>query len=323
MEIKSVVIHEVKKKEKVTEANLFLTNSALDNGNENVRTIITSLDAAFSKKTIRRAKFSSDGFKSVISDFSSIDLIPHSKALAEKLKTGIQNIPAAKGGYLVFCIYKSTRTFLSIFLVRNTSGSHLKSADGKTWNIESIMYLDVEHFAMGVRINLDVLNSESDDRYIHLVKGNTDISDYFENWVGVDDKKQEAKDGEALYKMANQIDLPDGVNDRRDFKKQIFDYVNGIPSKIVNLRALGEYLYSDPDRLVKYCSDNDLDIDSEFKLSGVQLKRFVQVSVSAGGIKLEASRDKFSASGISVSTDGDVVTIRSKELADAIKESLK
>jgi nucleoid-associated protein len=259
----------------------------------------------------------------VIPDFSNIDLISHSQALAEKLKTGIQNIPAAKGGYLVFCTYKSTRTFLSVFLVRNTSGSYLKPADGKTWDIESIMYLDVEHFAMGVRINLDVLNSESDDRYIHLVKGNTDISGYFENWVGVDDKKQEAKDGEALYEVANKIDLPDGVTDRDAFKKQIFDYVSGRPSHVVNLRELGEYLYSDSNKLVTFCADNELDIDGEFRLSGAQLKKFVKVSVSAGGIKLEASRDKFSDSGISVATNSDVVTIRSKELADAIKELIK
>jgi len=323
MELKSVVIHEIKKQEAVTGAELFLTHNELDKTNEKVIEIISKLDESFSKKTIRRAKFANDGFKSVIADFGNINLITVSSALAQKLKDGIQNIPAAKGGYLVFCTYKSTRMFLSVFLVRNTSGSLLKLADNQSWDIESIMYLDVDHFAMGVRINLDVLTTESDDRYIHLVKGNTDISDYFENWVGIDDTKQEAKDGDALYEMANKIDLPEGMADRDALKKQIFDYVSGRPSKIVNLRELSDYLYKDSDKIVTYCSDNDLDIDGEFKLSGAQLKKFVRVSIVAGGIKLEASRDKFSASGISVSQDGVVVHIRSKELADAIKENLR
>ncbi|GBL44696.1 nucleoid-associated protein NdpA [Sulfuriferula multivorans] len=322
MDIKSVVIHEIKKQETVTGAELFLTTSELDKDNADVKAIISSLDESFSKKTIRRAKFADDGFKSAITDFKNINLVAVSAALAQKLKDGIQNIPAAKGGYLVFCTYKSTRMFLSVFLVRNTSGKLLKRADGKTWDVESIMYLDVDHFAMGVRINLDVLNSESDDRYIHLVKGNTDISDYFENWVGVDDTKQEAKDGDALYEIANKIDLPEGMADRDVLKKQIFDYVNGRPSKIVNLRKLSDYLYKDSDKIATYCAENDLDIDGEFKLSGAQLKKFVKVSVTAGGIKLEASREKFSASGISVSEDGSIVHIRSKELADAIKENL-
>ncbi len=323
MDIKSVVIHEIKKREKVTGADLFLTKTELDRDNVNVKTIISSLDESFSKKTIRRAKFSNDGFKSGIADFKNINLVDESATLTERLKTGIQNIPAAKGGYLVFCEYVTTRAFLSVFLVRNTTGSLLKPVDGKSWDVESIMYLDVDHFAMGVRINLDVLNSASDDRYIHLVKGNTDISDYFENWVGVDDTKQEAKDGEALYEMANKIDLPEDVTDRDAFKKQIFDYVSGRPSKVVNLRELSDYLYGDSDRVATYCTDNDLDIDGEFKLSGAQLKKFVKISVTAGGIKLEASRDKFSDSGIKVSEDGEIVIIRSKELADSISESLQ
>lgn len=322
MDIKSVVIHEIKKQETVTGAELFLTNSELDKDNVHVKAIISSLDESFSKKTIRRAKFAEDGFKLAIPDFQSINLVTVSTDLAQKLKIGIQNIPAAKGGYLVFCTYRTTRLFLSVFLVRNTSGKRLEPANAESWSIESIMYLDIDHFAMGVRINLDVLNSNSDDRYIHLVKGNTDISDYFENWIGVDDTKQEAKDGNALYEIANRIDLPAGIVDRDVLKKQIYDYVSGRPSKIVNLRELSDYLYKDSDKIATYCAANELDIDGEFKLSGAQLKKFVKVSVTAGGIKLEASREKFSASGISVSTDGNIVNIRSKELADAIKENL-
>lgn len=323
MNIKSVVIHEIKKNENKTGAGIFLTKTELDKNSNNVQTIISSLDESFSKKTIRRAKFSSDGFKSAIADFNNINLVSDSSALAKRLKDGIQNIPAAKGGYLVFCEYVTTRSFLSVFLVRNTTGSLLKPINGESWDVESIMYLDVDHFAMGVRINLDVLNSTSDDRYIHLVKGNTDISDYFENWVGVDDKKQEVKDGEALYEMANKIDLPEGVTDRDAFKKQIFDYVSGKPSKVVNLRELSDYLYSDTDRIANYCADIDLDIDGEFKLSGAQLKKFVKISVTAGGIKLEAAREKFSPSGISVSDNGQIVLIHSKELAASIRESLE
>ena len=95
MNIQAVVIHEIKKGEGGTSADIFLTNEALDAGNNQIREIISSLDASFSKKTLRRAKFSNDGFKSVISDFNNIDLVRSSKKLAVKLKDGIQNVPAA------------------------------------------------------------------------------------------------------------------------------------------------------------------------------------------------------------------------------------
>ena len=217
MNIRTVVIHEIKKRETETGADIFLTNEALDSNDPQIVDIISSLDASFSRKTLRRAKFSDDGFKTVISDFNNIDLVDSSRKLVEKLKDGIQNIPAAKGGYLVFCQYTRTVRYLSVFLVRNTQGSRLREMGNQKWDITSIMYLDVEHFAMGVRINLDLL--DSDDRYLQLVKGNTDISGYFEKWVGVEDQKQETKDGEALYQITNTIEIPNDIESRDELKR--------------------------------------------------------------------------------------------------------
>ena len=322
MNIQAVVIHEIKKGEGRTSADIFLTNEALDANNKQIEDIISSLDASFSKKILRRAKFSNDGFKSVISDFNNIDLVGSSKNLAVKLKDGIQNVSAAKGGYLVFCQYMTARSYLSVFLVRDTNGSLLQEANNQKWDIKSIKYLDVEHFAMGVRINLDLLRSKSNDRYIQLVRGNTDISEYFENWVGLEDKKQETKDGEALYEIFNRIELPAGVTDRDDLKKKVFDYVVSSPSKTVNLRSLSSFLYDDENKMPQYCEQHNIDIDGEFKLRGAQLNQFFKVSISAGGIKLEAPRSSFSQTGISVSNDGKTVLIRSRELAKEIVRTL-
>lgn len=323
MDIHSVVIHELKKKQNKMGAEVFLTDEELSAADERIRNIVLSLDQSFSKKTIRRAKFLDDGFKTVITDFKEIAMVQSSRDLTEKLKEQITNIAPARGGYLVFTKYKSTREFLSVFLVRNTTGSLLKQANGNSWDVESTRYLDVDHFAMGVRINLDTLNSDSEDRYIHLVRGNTDISSYFENWVGIDNKKAEAKDGAVLYDIANNINLPEGDTDRVAFKKRIYDFAKGKSYNIVNLRELSEFLYNDAEAIPKYCSDNQLDIDGEFRLSGNQLKKFYRISVSAGGIKLEADRDKFSDTGIGVSEDGKIVVIHSEDLAKAISESIE
>ena len=323
MELQEIIIHELIKHEHSTGASLFLTDTLLDVSNEKIKRIVTSLDGAFSRKTIRRAKFSEDGFSEVIEDFENFDLVSESRSLAQKLKDLISGISAAKGGYLVFCRYLSTRNFFSVYLVRNTTGSLLKPKEGSAdWDVESSDYLDVDHFAMGVRINLDTLLSDaSNDRYVHLIKGNTDISDYFERWVGVDETKMESVDGDSLYKMANEIQLPDGV-DRSDFKKKIHDFAKERPSQILNLRDLSTFLYDDPDVIPRFCEEKELDIDGEFRLSGNQLKKFWKVTIVAGGIRLEASRDKFNQRGISVSEDGDKVIIHSPDLAAKISEDV-
>src|SRR5450830_937367 len=114
MNIKSVVVHEIKKMEKTTVAEVTLTDKALDHTDAKIIDMVTKLDESFGKKTLKRAKFSDDGFKKCIPDFTALNLLEKSKELTTNLKTNIQNIPAAKGGYLLFCEYASSKNFFSV-----------------------------------------------------------------------------------------------------------------------------------------------------------------------------------------------------------------
>lgn len=316
MQLNSVIIHEIRKEANTTNtATLYLSNSVLDVSNENVIKIVTSLEDSFSRKTLKRAKFSEDGFKEEFQDFRTIDIMNFSDVLTRKLKNKIDSISPAKGGYLVFAKYTTTQDFLAIFLVRNTEGSKLIPSDG-SWDLDSTQYLDVEHFAMGAKINLSILNGDSEDRYISLVRGNTDISSYFEAWIGLDDPKQENKDAQALYNIANQIELLDGMT-RDSLKRTIFDYAKSSTGKVVNLRDLSTYIFQDENYISNYCETNNIDIDGEFKLDGANLSRFYKVSVKVNNIELTFPRSSFNPNEIEI-IDGQVV-IHSTELAQRIQ----
>jgi nucleoid-associated protein YejK len=319
MQISALIIHEVIKEVNSTGATVYLSEEALDVTDTNIQNIVSSLESSFNKKTFRRAKFSEDGFKSKINDFTSYDLVEVSKELTKALKDNIQNVPASKGGYLVFAEYENNHNFLAVFLVRNTDGTKLVQSDNG-YDLNSTQYLDVEHFAMGAKINLTILNSTSNDRYISLAKGNTDIAGYFEKWIGLDDSKQENKDAEALYKVSNHIDLPDGV-ERDELKKRIHDFAKIQPSKIINIRGLSQFLYEDENIIPDYCALNDIDMDGEFKLTGKNLNKFYKVSVEADNIKLSAPRSKFNQDMIDI--DGDKVIINSSALVQQIQENIQ
>ncbi|MDX1808566.1 MAG: nucleoid-associated protein [Sulfurospirillaceae bacterium] len=319
MKLDSIIIHEIKKEANTTNtATLYISNVTLDATNEYVLNIVTSLEESFSKKTLKRAKFSDDGFKEDFQDYSSIDIVNFSDILTRKLKNKIDGISPAKGGYLVFARYTTTQDFLAIFLVRNTEGSKLIPSGG-SWNLDSTQYLDVEHFAMGAKINLSILNSDSDDRYISLVRGNTDISSYFEAWIGLDDPKQENKDAQALFNISNHIELPDGMT-RDSLKRIIFDYAKSSTGKVVNLRDLSTYIFQDENYITNYCETNNIDIDGEFKLAGANLSRFYKVSVKANNIELTFPRSSFNPDEIEI-IDEQVV-IHSTELAQRIQNAI-
>ena len=319
MQISSLIIHEVIKESNSTTATVYLSEEALDVTDENIQNIVISLENSFNKKTPKRAKFSEDGFKAKIDDFTNYNLVEVSKELTTTLKDNIQNISASKGGYLVFTEYENNHSFLAVFLVRNTDGTKLVQS-GNSYDLNSTQYLDVEHFAMGAKINLFLFNSDSDDRYISLAKGNTDIAGYFENWIGLDDSKQENKDAEALYEVSNNITLPSGI-ERDELKKMIHDFAKTRPSKIINIRELSQFLYEDENIMPDYCTSNDIDIDGEFKLTGKNLSKFYKVSVRADNIELSAPRSSFTPNMIDI--DGDKIIINSSALVQQIQATMQ
>lgn len=321
MQITSVVIHEIIKQEQVQEATMVLTDTSLDINHPYVKKTIKELDESFKNKTPNRAKFSEDGFQSVITDFSNFDTIEVSKQLTETLKIGIQNILLAKGGYLVFTEFTVQDDFLAIFLIRNTDGTQL-TLTGNSWDVDSTEYLNVDHFAMGVKINITkLLDATTNERYIKLVRGSTDISKYFENWIGLEDTKQESRDASALFEIANHIDLPEGVN-RDELKKKIYQYAKNSQDNLVNLKGLSSFLYQDENILSNYAEETGKDIDGEFRLRGTYLNKFIKVRANADGITLVAPLEKFSPNKIQLGDDNQTIIIHSPSLVEEIKESL-
>lgn len=320
MKIKSVVVHEIKKAERETSADIVLSSKVLDHKNPLIVDIVEKLDESFGKKTVRRAKFSNDGFKAKI-NFLNIDILSISKVLTTDLKNRIEGISAAKGGYLVFCEYANLKNYLAVYLIRDTKSPLFKLKDDNTWEILESLHLQIEHFAMGAKINLDILSSASEDRYISFIKGNTDVSVYFEKWIGIEETKSESKDAEALYEISNNIDLPIGLT-REDLKKSIYDYARSQTSKILNLRALSKHLYDEEDKITVYCEQNSIDIDGEFKLTPSQLNKFIKVIVKVGEVELRAPRSSFAPNKIHVSPDGQSVVIPLKDFADAVRRSI-
>ena len=145
MENVEVAVHQIEKDENQTGATVTLSNDYLDSRGSK---LIQDLDNLFIKKSPKMAKFSEDGFKNHIENFSSFDLLEISRQLSEKLKDQISNVTKAKGGYILFCLYKTRDKFLSIFILRNTKTPFFKRA-GDRFSLEETTHLDIRDFCNG------------------------------------------------------------------------------------------------------------------------------------------------------------------------------
>lgn len=327
MNILNVVIHQINKEDGQTGHDVRLIESLepLDCNNELVSEIINHLNESFSKRNIIRAVFddtSPNGFVNSINDFQNIDLMAISRTLVNNLYQQIMNIAPAKGGYIIFALYDSMgQNYLGVFLVRKTLGSNIEfNEDTQNWGLEMVRYLDVKNFAMGLRINLTTYLANQGSRYLQLVRGNTDIARYFEDWVGISSRTSESIDGNSFFEVINQIEIPAHINLTRDeIKQRIYNYARDSNDNNINIRELSNHIFGSEEYIIDYCERMDIDLSHEFKLRGNQLRRFFKISVTVDGITLQASYDKFNPNEIEVLDD--CVIIRSPALVHEIRES--
>lgn len=325
MNISGVVVHKIEKEEGTNDDQstiLIESESYLDVSNEQIIKIVETLNNAFTKRTINRATLSdaASGFKLTINDFENINLLDISQLLCRNLRQQIFNLSSAKGGYLVFTLYQSGNcTYLGVFFVRKTTGSNIEFQNpDNSWEVELVQYLDVKHFAMGVRINIDNLLNNQDSRYLQLVKGNTEVSDYFTNWIGVSTPISENVDAENLFLIINNIELEENI-DRDEVKRQVYNYAKSQTNSLINIRSLSSYIFEDSEKIINYCDTQGIEISHEFKVKGKHLNKFYRITAHADGILLQASYDKFNEADIRV-LDDETIIIKSQELVRIINE---
>ncbi|WP_321155553.1 nucleoid-associated protein [Psychrobacter sp. LV10R520-6] len=295
----------------------------INSENEQIIEIVETLNSAFSNRTINRAVLSEIelGFKSTIDDFENIDLLTVSQLLCTNLYQQIFNLSSAKGGYLVFTLYRvASHNYLGVFFVRKTTGSNIEFQNpNNSWDLELVRYLDVKHFAMGVRINISNLLNNPDSRYLQLVKGNTNVSDYFTNWIGISNPVSENIDAGNLFEIINNIELDEGV-DRDEVKRQVYNYAKNQSNRLVNIRSLSEYVFEDPNKIIDYCDSQNIEISHEFKLKGKFLNKFYKITAQADGIWIQANYDKFNEEDIRILDDNETILIKSQDLVRIINE---
>ncbi len=211
---------------------------------------------------------------------------------------------------------------LAVFILRNTDGFIPKN-ESNHFVLNGVTHLEINKLAMGMRINLDIYNDDENEdikkRYVSLIRGTTDISKYFDNWIGIKDARMESVDATSLMQIDGHIDLPDGVENREELRRKIGEFASNSSNNIVNLAALSSSVFGSDTCLAEYCNANEIDIDDEFKISKANIKKFYNIIANTDGIKLSFSRDKINDS---ISISGSDVIIKSRSLAKEIKSQI-
>ena len=335
MKISQVVIHEIKKAATETSASIMLSKSSLNVLEENLIKLLTDLDNRYKKKTQRYCKFNKSmpskfysNFENYCSTKSKDKFLEFTIESTKDLKTRIEGIQAAKGGYLIFAEYENSRKYVAVFIVRNTNSVGLsEELIEEQFNISLVKHVDVDNLAMACRINLNTFITD-ETRYLSLIHSQSDdFSNYFIKWIEIDDSISNEEDSKQLVKLLKiiptPIDAETGNHIERDvFLTNIYKDYKASSGGVINLRNLSSQLYGDEDFIINYATENNYVISHEFKGQHNILKKLIQISVKADNIELSFNNSDYPKKVRIDANDPNLIIIESKNLAQEIKNQI-
>lgn len=331
MEIKRVIIHNIEK-EQNQKARIEYSNQLYDKSDNKCKKLLDVVYSSF-KRTIKYGIFAetcNDAFHKKFDNYlksetsSDEDFINFSKNVLLDLKTKMDTQSLSKGGYIIFAeITNMAESFFIIFVVRDKSGPKL-SFQNNNMRIDEITHIDTDKLAMACRINLKAYQDKKDRYLSFLSTTQNEASKYFIDWLEVQTQKKDTEDTKKLRTIINQIDLPKDENGneipRDKLRVKVFDLCK--VSQTVNIKALSETIWKDPDYIPDYAENKNIDINSEFSFDATELGKLKKYSINGDGIKLDFPPDTINTAIYIDPNNGDTLIIKSNALANSFRAEL-
>ncbi|MEL7118089.1 MAG: nucleoid-associated protein [Bacteroidota bacterium] len=335
--LRQIAIHELIKDSEQAEANLFLSQQ-LSPTDEMSSQLVEKLNDIFDQKsdtlqgvfsTPEDALFPGYYHDLVEEDFSSEAFLSFSRESMQALQLSLQGVVGAKGGYLVYCDYESfDLRFLGVFLIRDTEGIVFKrknTAEG--FDIENTIYLNTDKLAMAGRINTTKFIG-GNDRCLELIKhtkSQKTISEYFINWIGLDQPESSKQLTTTFLQAVDELPLPvkpeqNSNMSAEEFKEEVINFAMTRPHKIINLQEFDNQFYEGTPTAQNFMNDNEVPLEQEFRFDQNTLKRYYQVKAGAQGMYLSFNKNDLQAGRVII--EDDQIIIKNDLLLEKLLEQL-
>jgi len=344
MQVKKLVVHLLRKEEGKLNAEITGSSELLP-VDASANELIQKLDANYKHASIIYARLAIGShypFPENFQNYTAVALNTDTEFLnfsinaMGDLRSRVESVQAAKGGFLVFAEYEDNeKEYISVYLIRDTKGMLFEMKKGTTsYIINTITHLDLDNLSMACKIDVTSYRLGSGNYLSFIKRKMENISQYFINWVTAIDQESNKIFTLNLYSLISEAKLPivdSGYTLTRDeFRGQVHDHIITSPDHTINLIHLSKFFYRDengePDEmyLTDLAQSLGLKIDTEFQTDSREMSRFIRVELAAEDIRLRFSRKQIDERIIRVDSDDlKLVIIESKKLADSLREEIE
>lgn len=330
-QLKQLIIHELTKEADSPEASLFLCQDPLPIDEKSVA-LVEKLNDIFDQKSDTLQGFFSSPedalfpgyFQELVDkDFDTQAFLHFSRESMQALQLSLQGVTGAKGGYLVYCLYEIFGVrLLGIFLIRDTEGVVFEK-DEDLFSINTITYLNTDKLAMAGRIDVDkFMNGNA--RCLELIKhtkSQKTISEYFINWIGLDQPESSRNLTKTFLNLVEELPLPkqpesDQIMTETEFKEEVMHFAMSRPHKTIKLDEFDQQFYGNEGTAKEFIQEKEIHLDQEFRFDQNTIKRFFNFRASSEGIAINFNQ-KHMTSGMVILED-DRIIIKSDELLEKL-----
>lgn len=331
MKIKNVIIHNLRKEGKGS-ATIDYSAKSLDLHDKKCQSLIEELYSFFSK-SIKYGIFSSDEetiFHTKFDDYlcnSQEKFVSFSRDVLPDLKSRVDSIHQSKGGYIIFSEIENQNTnFFVVFVVRDKTGKQF-SYKNNEMKINEVIHIDTNKLAMACRINIQSYQEQKDRYLSFLSTTQEEASKYFINWIGAEALSKSYEDTKNFRKLINKTEPPKDENGNSighdELRRRVQEICSKTYSNNINLRAVAEEVWGDPDYLTRVAENNSIVINDIFVADKSELKKLTGLSFTGDKIKLTFPLDYIGDKVRIDENNPNMILIKSDILAEQIREELK
>jgi nucleoid-associated protein len=333
--LSQLIIHELTKEAESPEATLFLSQETLPL-DERSHQLVEKLNDIFDQKSDTLQGFFSSPedalfpgyFQDLVAkNFDAPAFVDFSRESMQALQLSLQGVTGAKGGYLVYALYEIFDVqLLGIFLIRDTEGVVFQKEED-LFSINPITYLNTDKLAMAGRIDINKFSS-GNARCLELIKhtkSQKTISEYFINWIGLDQPESSRELTKTFLNLVEELPLPkmpesDQHMTETEFKEEVMNFAMSRPHKTLKLEEFDQQFYGEEGTAKSFVQENEIPLEQEFRFDQNTIKRFFHYRASSDGITLHFNQ-KHLTSGMVILED-DRIVIHSDILLEKLWKQL-
>ena len=330
LHLHSLIVHELRKQPEMAEADLLLSTHALP-VTEQALELVGKLDETFERKTDLLQGYLLEPDEALFPGHYQHWLeegrgrdafVNFSRDTMEALKTTLQGVIGAKGGYLLFADYTiEEQRLLGIYLIRDKPGMvFTEDQEAAGLKLSTVQYLDIDHLAMAARL---LAGPGRNVQMIRHARTQSTISQYFTDWVGIDRAETSSELTHAFLDLVEELPLPKDREtgqpmDETDFEKSLLKYAAKQPQQSIRVKDFDHHFYGNEAPLREMLAEQESPLADGFRVDRRAMRGQFYLRAGFGGISLTCTKDHLRAGLIDIDEASGRITIHSEEIASLL-----